>query len=216
MNINKLKINPGVASILLLAAYLLGGSTLFTVAIFIFCFCEVDDKIQNTAVKVFTFFIGITIVSVGWNIIISAVGLLLSAVNKAFSYLNTNFDVTLDYIKIMTPITDTVDIVDNVVKLLIKVADIGFVISVISNKPGKSTPISGKIDEFVNNALNYVQSITNGPIVSAEGPSVPAQGNNLGAAPAPAPAAPAPQPGPVAPAAPTPTAAPVTPVNPQQ
>ena len=81
MNINKLKLTPGVASVILLAAFLGGGTTLFTVAIFFLCFCELDEKIHNTMVKIFTFFVGITIVTLGWNIIMSGANLVVGFVS---------------------------------------------------------------------------------------------------------------------------------------
>lgn len=71
---NKIKINPGLASIVLVGAFFAGWQTLLTVIVFMFAFCEVDESAKNVAIKVVTFLVGITVVSVLWNILVDGVG----------------------------------------------------------------------------------------------------------------------------------------------
>ena len=187
MNINKIKINPSVACALLVAAFLFGGATLFTVAIFLFCFCEVDDRIQQTAVRVFTFFIGITIVSLGWNLIVKGIGIGTGFIEKLIDLINNVGDAGIEYQKVMVPLEGFIDLFDRAICLLIELARLVFVVGLLTNRPGKPNFVSKKIDEFVTKAFGWVTNATT--------PAQPAA-----AQPAPAPAAPVPpqQPGPQA------------------
>ena len=182
MNINKIKLSPGVASVILLAAFLGGGTFLFTVAIFFLCFCEVDEKIHNTMVKIFTFFVGLTIVSLGWSVIMSGCNLILDAITKLFVCINNFLDPAdiIDYAKFVTPISSIIDLADGFVTLLIALAKILFVVGVLTGKKGSSNFVSKKIEEYVNKAIIWVQNFT-APVQAA--PQAPAQ-------PAPAPQAP--------------------------
>ncbi|MBQ4030242.1 MAG: hypothetical protein II625_00690 [Bacilli bacterium] len=181
MNMNKIKLTPGVASVILLAAFLGGGTTLFTVAIFFLCFCELDEKIHNTMVKIFTFFVGITIVTLGWNIIMSGCNLVLDAITKLFVSINGFLDPSdvIEYTKFITPIESIIGLADGFVSLLILIAKVAFVIGVLTNKKGSSNFVSKKIEEYVNKAIVWVQNFT----APVQAPQAPAQ-------PAPAPQAP--------------------------
>ena len=120
MNINKLKLSPGVASVILLAAFLGGGTFLFTVAIFFLCFCEVDEKIHNTMVKIFTFFVGLTIVSLGWSVIMSGCNLILDAITKLFVCINNFLDPAdiIDYAKFKDRRAIKIIIIDSILILI--------------------------------------------------------------------------------------------------
>ena len=180
MNINKIKINPSVACALLVAAFLFGGATLFTVAIFIFCFCEVDDRIQQTAVRVFTFFIGLTIVSIGWNLIVKGIGIGTGFFAKLFDLINNVGDAGIEYQKVLVPLDGFIGLFDQAINLLIELARLVFVVSLLTNKPGKPNFVSRKIDEFVTKAFGWVSNVTSPAPAAQPAPAKPA-------APAPAP-----------------------------
>ena len=82
---NKYKINPGLASVILVAAFLAGGATLLTITALIFLFCEIDDRVEKTATRVITFFIGITIVTLGWNLLVQGIGIVTGLITKLFT-----------------------------------------------------------------------------------------------------------------------------------
>ena len=94
MSSSKVKINPGLASLIILAAYLAGGATLLTITVLIFLFCEIDERVEITATRVITFFIGITIVSLGWDLIVSGIGLFTDLIAKLFTSVNGFLDIT--------------------------------------------------------------------------------------------------------------------------
>jgi len=162
MNINKIKLNPGVASIILVAAFLLGGTSLFTVSVFFLCFCEIDDKIQNTFVRVFTFFVGLTIVTIGWDLIVSGLNLIVGFADTVFVTINGFLDPAdvIDYAKFITPITSFIGLADKFIALLIGLAKVAFVVAILTNKKGSSNFVSKKIEEYVSKAIAWVQNLT--------------------------------------------------------
>jgi len=170
--VNKYKINPGLASVMLVAAFLAGGATLLTITALIFLFCEIDDRVEKTATRVITFFIGITIVTLGWNLIVDGIGIITGVIAKFFTSINGFLDIdeVINYEKILGPIQSVVAICDEVVTFLITLAKLGFVIALITNKPAKPNFITRKIDEFVAKTLNFLNGA-----VPAEQPAQPVQ-----------------------------------------
>lgn len=158
---NKYKINPGLASVILVAAFLAGGATLLTITALIFLFCEVDDRVEQTATRVITFFIGITIVALGWNLIVEGIGIITGVITKFFTSINgfLDYDEVIHYEKFLGPVQSVVAIFDEVVTFLITLAKLGFVIALITNKPAKPNFITRKIDEFVAKTLNFLNGV---------------------------------------------------------
>ncbi len=161
MNTSKVKINPGLASLIILASYLAGGATLLTVTVLIFLFCETDERVEITATRVITFFIGITIVSIGWELVVSGIGIVTDFIAKVFVCINGFLDYTdvIAYEKWLNPLTSIVTIADSVVALLLLLAKVTFVIAVLTNKPGSGNFITKKIDEYVAKALNFIGGV---------------------------------------------------------
>ena len=60
---NKLKINNGLAAIILLASLFAGWQTLLLAVILMLIFCEVNDKVRNLMVNVIAFLVGLTLIS---------------------------------------------------------------------------------------------------------------------------------------------------------
>lgn len=162
---NKYKINPGLASVMLVAAFLAGGATLLTITALIFLFCEVNDRVEKTATRVITFFVGITIVSLGWNLIVEGIGIVTGIVAKLFTSINgfLEYDEIINYEKLLRPIESVVAICDELVTFLISLARFGFVVALITNKPSKPNFITRKIDEFVEKTLNFLNGVTVSP-----------------------------------------------------
>ena len=155
---NKIKINPGLASIVLVGAFFAGWQTLLTVIVFMFAFCEVDESAKNVAIKVVTFLVGITVVSVLWNILVDGVGVAIDGVNLVLQFINQFLDPVdaIELTNIESTIASVVGYADKVVSLLLRLAEIGFVIAMLTGKPGKENIVTKKVNEYVNNALNFV------------------------------------------------------------
>lgn len=154
---NKLKINTGLASIILVASLFAGWQTMLLVTILMFLFCEVDERVKQVATSVITFYVGYTIVSTGWTIIMNVADLVVSTINNFVAYIVKTFELyDFDISILMTPIGIIIKVLDNGVSILLSIVKLGFVIGVLTGKPSSSNPLSSKINEYVNKAINYV------------------------------------------------------------
>lgn len=163
---NKVKLNTGLASIMIVASIFAGWQTLLLVVLLMFLFCEVEDKVKDVATRVITFYVGYYIVSLGWDVIVSCANLVVRGISSFVATFNTYVD-PVDYLvaaKITSPISLVVDIVSGAVSIMFTLVKIGFVISVLTGKPGSQNALVKKINEYVNQALNYV----NGVVVNAQ------------------------------------------------
>ena len=174
---HKVKLNPGLASIILVATLFAGWQTMLLVALLMFIFCDVEEHVKNVAATVLTFFVGLTIVTVGWDLLRSALNVLVEAINVVLN-LGLEFDIlstrgVVDINEFIENVMSIVRVVDNVVGVLFTFAKLGFAVAILTGKAAKQNVVTKKINEYVNSAINYV--------------------NNMGVTPTPAPA-PAPQP----------------------
>lgn len=177
---NKVKINSGLASIMIVASIFAGWQTLLLVVLLMFLFCDVEDKVKDVAIRVITFYVGYYIVSLGWDVIVSCANLALRAINSFVTTFNSYVD-PVDYLiatKITAPISLVIDIASGVVSIMFTLVRIGFVISVLTNKPASQNTLVKKINEYVAKALNYVNSVvvnsqaTNAPVAPIQNQNV--------------------------------------------
>ena len=160
---SKIRMNTGLASIILVASIFAGWQGMLLAIILLFAFCDVEDTVKNVAISVITFYVGYTIVSVGWDIIVAVVNAIISAVSGFAELFNTYVD-PIDYIsvtKIVAPVSYLMDIADDVVSIMLTLAQITFVIAILSGKPAKKNALTDKIQEYVNKAINYVTGSIN-------------------------------------------------------
>lgn len=194
---NKVKINPGLASIALLASLFAGWQTLLIVTVLLFAFCEVDEKTKGVATSVLAFFVGFTIISWGWDLIESVLYMVPSLLTKFVEIIN-NFLSPLDYIslvKVTGPITTLLGIASDIVSLIFTVVKLTFVLNVLSGKDPKKFFLSGIFSKFIDKALNFINgTVAQAPVAPMQPmPAAPVQASVAPApAPAPVPAAPAP------------------------
>lgn len=214
---NKVKINPGLASIALLASLFAGWQTLLIVTVLLFAFCEVDEKTKGVATSVLAFFVGFTIISWGWDLIESVLYMVPSLLTKFVEIIN-NFLSPLDYIslvKITSPITTLLGIVSDIVSVVFTLVKLTFVINVLSGKDPKKFFLSGIFSKFIDKALNFINgTVAQAPVAPMQAAVAPVQAP---VAPTPAPVQPAPAPVQPVPAQPVPAqpaaAAPVQPTQ---
>lgn len=215
---NKVKINPGLASIALLASLFAGWQTLLIVTVLLFAFCEVDEKVKGVATSVLAFFVGFTIISWGWDLIESVLYMVPSLLTKFVEIIN-NFLSPLDYIslvKITAPITTLLGIASDIVSVVFTLVKLTFVINVLSGKDPKKFFLSGIFSKFIDKALNFINgTVAQVPVAPMQAAVAPVQAP---VAPTPAPVQPAPAPVQPVPAQPVPAqpAAAPAPVQPTQ
>lgn len=215
---NKVKINPGLASIALLASLFAGWQTLLIVTVLLFAFCEVDEKVKGVATSVLAFFVGFTIISWGWDLIESVLYMVPSLLTKFVEIIN-NFLSPLDYIslvKITAPITTLLGIASDIVSVVFTLVKLTFVINVLSGKDPKKFFLSGIFSKFIDKALNFINgTVAQAPVAPMQAAVAPVQAP---VAPTPAPVQPAPAPVQPVPAQPVPAqpAAAPAPVQPTQ
>ncbi len=208
MNTNKIKINPGLAGIILLACLFAGWQTLLLVVILMLLFCEVDDKIKSIITRVVTFYAAYAIVSTAWDLIVGGIDVVFGLINDLLETINSFLDYSdkIDFSSLnnyfLTPLSNIVDMADSVVSFLFLVVKFTFIVSTIQNKPTKENPITKKINEFVNKIVNYINGLEFGNVAQP-------------VAPAPMPAAPMPAPAPAAPKPAAPAPGPIPNPNPQ-
>lgn len=158
---NKIKLNTGLASIMLVASIFAGWQCLLLVTILLFAFCDVEETVKNVAVSVITFYVGYTIVSVGWDVIVAAVNVVINAITKFATTFNNYVD-PIDYIsvvKLTAPFEFILSVVDSIVSVLLTIVKLGFVIAILTGKPAKKNVLSNKIQEYVAKAVNYVNGM---------------------------------------------------------
>lgn len=160
---NKIKMSSGLASVILLAGLFAGWETLLIVAILMFLFCELEDKVKSLAIKVLAFFLALSLVKMGWGLIADGVNVVIASLNDLISvingYLDTPIDVTKLYLYLLTPISKLVGIANSVILYLITFAKFAFIIATLSNKAMKENFLVKKINEFVAKVVNFINSI---------------------------------------------------------
>ena len=179
MNTSKLKINPGLAGIILLACLFSGWQSLLLVVILMLLFCEVDDKIKSLIINVVTFYAAFAIVTTAWDIITGGVNVVLGLITKFLETINSFLDYSdqIDYSNFtnyfLTPVKNLVEMADSVVSFLFLIIKFTFIVSTIQNKPMKENPVSKKINEFTTKIVNYINNVAQP--ATTQGTSVPQQ-----------------------------------------
>lgn len=184
----KVKVNSGLASIIVLASLFSGWQTLLIVVALLLLFCDIDDKVKGTIVKVVSFYAAIALVSLGWGLITDLVDLVIDSLNKLIGVVNgyldysNRIDISKLTLYVLNPINSLVDIADGIISYLLVFAKFAFIIATLGNKQVKENPVVKKINEFVAKVVTYINNMD----MSASAPA--------SVAPASSPVAPAPTP----------------------
>ena len=200
---NKIKVNPGIASIALVASIFAGWETLLIVTVLLFALCEVDEKTKGIATNVLAFYLSFTIIVWAWDLIETVLYFIPTLITKGIDLLN-NFLSPLDVIyasTITSPINSVLAGIGSIISLIFTIIKLSFVVNIISGKNPRNFFMSGLFKKFIDKAINFI----NGTIatVAPVQPATAAPATPV--APAPAPVQPTPAPAPaVQPAAPAP------------
>ena len=175
---NKLKISPGLAGIVLLACLFSGWQTLLIVVILMLLFCDVDDKIKNLITKIVAFYAALTIFSTAWSLLTDAFDVAVGIFNKVLATINSylgyanQLDVSGINNYVLTPLTNLVNIADSIVVYLLALIKFMFIITTIKNQPVKENAVINKINEFVTKIINYINNLDFGTPVTANANNV--------------------------------------------
>lgn len=165
---NKLKINSGLASIIILASLFAGWQTLLLVVLFILLFCEINDTIKGMIVKVVSFFVGLTLFSTLWGLITDVFPLVVSTFNKFIgiisNYLEEPLDVSKVNLYLFDPVDSLISIVDSIVQYLLILIKFIFVISILANKAMKDNFVTKFINKYVDKVIRFVNGIELGKL----------------------------------------------------
>lgn len=156
----KVKINSGLMALMIVASLFVGWQTMLLVTVLLFAFFEVDENVKNVAIKVITFYIGLTIVSAFWGLVVDGIGLVTGSLDKIFATINTYLDYTkmIEINKFISPINSIVKIADDIVNYLFVFVKLGFIIAILTGKNKKDNFIMVKINGYVNSALNFINN----------------------------------------------------------
>jgi len=160
----KLKINSGLLSLVLVACLFSGWGTMLTVAVLILVFCEMDERVKNVFVRVLSFFAAITLFTLLWDLITGGVNLAINSIEDLIelinSYLSYDKAITLGKLDsyVFIPVQKAISIADSVISYILMFVEFSFIVSIFLNKPGKPNFIIKKIEEYINSAINFVNS----------------------------------------------------------
>ena len=162
---SKVKVNTGLAGIILLTCLFSGWETLLLVVILMLLFCKVDDKLKNLIIKIIAFYTAFTIVTTAWSLIVEGIQVVISSFDNIVETINSFLSINnrIDFSKldsyVLSPISRVVGIADNILEYLFLLIKFTFIISTIQNKNLKDNAITRKINEFITKVVNYINSI---------------------------------------------------------
>lgn len=161
----KVKINYGLASIIVLASLFAGWQTLLIVIALLLLFCEVDEQLKNVIIRVVTFFIGLTLVTMIWNLIVDGCDVLFNSIHNIFRTINSflSYENQIDITKLdshfINPATYLINIANDVLTYVFVLIKVLFIIETLKGKNIKDNFISLKIRNFTDKAISYIGKI---------------------------------------------------------
>lgn len=174
----KVKVNSGLASVIVLASLFAGWQTLLIVVALLLLFCDMDEKVKGIIIKVVSFYAALALVSLGWGLITDLVDLIIESLDKLIAVVNgyldyaNRIDITKLSVYVLNPVSSLVDIADGIISYLLVFAKFAFIIAVLGNKQVKENPIIKKINEFVEKVVAFINNIEVGNVAQETPTSV--------------------------------------------
>ncbi len=164
---NKSKVNTGIAALLVFASIFAGWDVLLIVSVLLLIFSEFNDKTKDVTVKVISFLAGISIITLGWSLIVNGVDLLFNVIEKFVDIINSYLSDPITMINltryVITPISKLVEIGDKIFDYIIIIIKFKFILDILNNKPIKNNIITKFVNKVINfiNQCNGVNMVTN-------------------------------------------------------
>lgn len=161
---SKSKISSGLAAVMLIGSLFVGWQAMLIVTVLLFAFCEVDERVKNVAIKVITFYLGLTLVITVWGLVYDGVDLIFSSIDKIVTTINSYLDygkqIDIEKLQsyVITPASNLLKIADNIASYLFVFVKFGFIVSLFTGKNQKDNVITNKINGYVSKALAYINS----------------------------------------------------------
>ena len=160
---SKVKLNPGLGALILLASIFSGWSTLLIVSVLMLLFCEMDDKTKYIMTRVISFFVVITLISMGWNIITEVFTLLFSTIEKFITIVNCYSDIPTTLFKFtryfVTPIQTLLSMIGGIVSFGITVSKFAFIVYVLIDKKVKENFIAKKVNMLISKVVCFIDKV---------------------------------------------------------
>ena len=125
-------------------------------------FVQIDD-IKKVLVRVLTFYVGLTLFVMLWNLIVDGYSTFYASLQGIENVINGYLDEPLDmqtlYTKVLTPIKGIIGVLDLIVKYLVTFAKFGFIISLFANKKGSNNVLSKFIDKYIDKAVIFTNNV---------------------------------------------------------
>lgn len=165
---SKVKINSGLASVLVLASLFAGWQTLLLVVLFILLFCELNDTIKGMIVKVISFYAALALFTVLWGLIKDAFPLVVDSFDKFIQiiegYIEESIDLSKLHAYLFDPINSLISIADSIVQYLVVLVKFIFIISVLANKVMKENFFVKFINKYVDKIVDFINGIELGKV----------------------------------------------------
>jgi len=183
---NKLKISTGLAAIVLLSSLFAGWGTLLTVCVLMLLFCEMNDNIKRVMTTVITFYVGLTIVQLAWDLIVDGVNLVTNSIDSIVNIINNYLNEPINLYKLkqylLSPLSGVVNLGNNIIYYLLAFTKFAFIVAILCNKPMKDNFVVRKINEYINKVVNYINSFEMPLNMNQQTVNVQNQYNNVGIA----------------------------------
>lgn len=164
---SKVKVNPGLAAVMVVASMFAGWQTLLIVSVLLLLFCELEEKVKTIMVRVITFTAGLALFTMCWNLIVEGIGVGTKSLNSVFDFINSflavenKIDTSSLQTHLINPINIVVGVADNIVSFLITLVKFGFIVMILTGKEAKKNFISEKINGYVTKFVKYVNNTDN-------------------------------------------------------
>ena len=117
---------------------------------------------KNVIIKVVTFYLGLSIFSLAWDLIVSGINLIPTIINQLISLINNYLTEPISLFKLeaylIKPILEIVSICDNVVNYLLTFVKFSFIVAILSRNSLKENFVVKKINNYIEKAVNFVNS----------------------------------------------------------
>ncbi len=153
------KLNTGIISVMILAT-LFTGWTVLLLVVGIVVITNSSETVKNLLIKTIALLVGCLLFDVAWDIIVSGISVIESAIDSLFMILY-ELEIEAEKPEFLTTLFDGIiynitPVISNIVSFAIVFAKFSFIINELTNKAGKK-PFS-KIDEYLNNVVNYINN----------------------------------------------------------
>ena len=163
----KMKMNPNLASVLLVVGLFAGWTYLIWVLLFIFLFVDEDKTIKSMIIRVISLLVACLLLEYGWELIEIVINFIKESIYSLFDIIlliNDEFEIPKFFLilfeKVIPIFTDLISMLVNLIVLITKLI---FIINILSNKYFKPIiPLNKFFDMVFNFISEKFENLSNG------------------------------------------------------